>query len=64
MPYHNNTVAVLATATNTLLGQPIIVGWGPTGLAITPDGKRVYVANNADNTVSVIDTATNPKPTG
>jgi YVTN family beta-propeller protein len=27
-------------------------------VAITPDGKRVYVANNADGTVSAINTAT------
>jgi YVTN family beta-propeller protein len=64
--YHNNTVAVLDPATNTPIGPPIIIpglfgsfASAPTGLAITPDGKRVYVANNASNTVSVIDTATN-----
>ncbi|MDV6278220.1 hypothetical protein R3Q06_32665 [Rhodococcus erythropolis] len=27
-------------------------------MAVTPDGARVYVANNVDGTVSVIDTAT------
>ena len=27
-------------------------------MAITPDGKHVYVANNSDGTVSVITTAT------
>ena len=30
----------------------------PIGVTITPDGKHVYVANNGDGTVSVIDTAT------
>ncbi len=29
------------------------------GLAITSDGARVYVTNQVDHTVSVIDTATN-----
>ena len=29
------------------------------GLAVTPNGKSVYVANTGDNTVSVIDTALN-----
>jgi YVTN family beta-propeller protein len=35
--------------------------WGnvPQGVAITPDGTKVYVANASDNTVSVINTATN-----
>jgi YVTN family beta-propeller protein len=29
------------------------------GVAVTPDGKHVYVANQGPNTVSVIDTTTN-----
>jgi YVTN family beta-propeller protein len=28
-------------------------------VAVTPDGKHVYVTNVGDNTVSVIDTETN-----
>jgi len=28
-------------------------------VAVSPDGTRVYVTNNKDNSVSVIDTATN-----
>ena len=35
------------------------MGNGPFGVAVTPDGKHVYVANNASNTVSVIETASN-----
>ena len=35
------------------------VGNYPCGVAVTPDGKKVYVANNEDNTTSVIDTTTN-----
>jgi YVTN family beta-propeller protein len=31
----------------------------PFGVAVTPDGSKVYVANEASNTVSVIDMATN-----
>jgi len=31
----------------------------PWGVAVHPDGSRVYVANYRDNTVSVIDTVTN-----
>ena len=35
----------------------IPVGRGPKGLALSPDGKQLYVANRSDDTVSVIDTA-------
>jgi len=34
----------------------IPVGRNPRGLAISPDGKRLYVANRLDDTLSVIDT--------
>jgi YVTN family beta-propeller protein len=54
-----STVAVIATATNTLVGSPIMVGTGPLGVAVTPDGSKVYVTNDDTNTVSVIATATN-----
>jgi YVTN family beta-propeller protein len=51
-------VSVIDTATNTVVGAPIPVGNLPFGVAVTPDGNKVYVANEVDNTVSVIDTAT------
>ena len=35
------------------------VGRYPNGVAITPNGKFAYVANQRSNTVSVIDTANN-----
>ncbi len=35
------------------------VGTVPTGVAVTPDGKRIYVTNETDGTISVIETATN-----
>jgi YVTN family beta-propeller protein len=34
----------------------IPVGHNPRGLALSPDGKRLYVANRLDDTLSVIDT--------
>ena len=37
----------------------IPVGSLPWGVAVTPDGSKVYVANFNDNTVSAIATATN-----
>jgi YVTN family beta-propeller protein len=52
-------VTVIATATNTVVGSPITVGNDPYGVAVTPDGSKVYVANLADGTVTVISTATN-----
>jgi outer membrane autotransporter protein len=59
-----NTVSVINTATDTVL-TTISVGNGPAGVAISPDGTRVYVTNpgsgglGGGKTVSVIDTATN-----
>jgi YVTN family beta-propeller protein len=35
------------------------VGNFPHGVAVTPDGTKVYVTNAGDSTVSVIDTTTN-----
>ena len=55
----SNTVSVIDTATNTVVGAPISVGSNPAGVAITPDSTRAYVANFSSNTVSVIDTTTN-----
>ena len=49
---------MIATATNTVVGSPISVGKA-LGVAVTPDGSKVYVTNNGDGTVSVIATATN-----
>lgn len=34
------------------------VGANPKGLALTPDGKQIWVANHLGNSLSVIDTAT------
>jgi YVTN family beta-propeller protein len=52
----SNTVSVIDTATNTMAAT-VAVGSGPKGVAVTPDGTRVYVANYYSYTVSVIDTA-------
>jgi YVTN family beta-propeller protein len=38
--------------------RAIGVGGWQTPVAVSPDGKRVYVANRDTDTVSVIDTAT------
>jgi YVTN family beta-propeller protein len=66
----DSNVSVIDTASNTVV-TTIPVGSAPNGVAITPDGARpnesddrhhrplAYVTNGADNTVSVIDTASN-----
>ncbi len=50
-----DSVTVIDTATNTVIGAPIIVGGNPDGVVVSPDGTRVYTANTPDS-VSVIDT--------
>lgn len=56
---HNGTVFVIDTATYNVTGE-VEVGMQPVGIAITPDGSKVYVVNEWwVDTVSVISTATN-----
>jgi YVTN family beta-propeller protein len=63
------SVSVIDTDSNTVMAT-ILVGGFPEGVAITPDGadrygrddrhqSLAYVTNQLDNTVSVIDTASN-----
>jgi YVTN family beta-propeller protein len=51
----DNTVSVIDTATKMVVAT-IPVGNNPSGIAVSPDGKRVYVANSGSNNVSMIDT--------
>ncbi len=44
--------------TNTVTAT-VKVGEGPFGVAVSPDGTKVYSVNNIDNDVSVIDSSTN-----
>jgi|SRR5712671_4242095 len=69
--WNSNTVSVIDTATNAV-SATIPVGPTPMGVAVSPDGSKVYVANELHD-VSAIDTATNtviatipfgPFPTG
>jgi YVTN family beta-propeller protein len=50
-------VSVIDAATNKVITTIAPVGHNPNGVAVTPDGSKVYVT--APNTVSVITTATN-----
>jgi YVTN family beta-propeller protein len=56
---NDDSVSVIDAATNMVIGSPIMVGADPQGVAVTPDGRAVYVANKGSNTTSVIDTGTN-----
>jgi len=53
-----DSVSVIETVTNAVIAT-VPVGFSPFGVAVTPDGSKVYVANSSSNTVSVIDTVTN-----
>jgi YVTN family beta-propeller protein/parallel beta-helix repeat protein len=53
-------VSAIDTSNNTIIATMDIVGGSPIGLAVTPDGKKVYVANSnisGNSTLSVIDTS-------
>ncbi len=53
------SVKVVDAISNQLVGRPITVGAFPLGIAVTPNGKFVYVANFSSSNVSVIATAAN-----
>ena len=48
----------LSASSNYVITR-IAVGKNPRGVAMSPNGKRLYVANRMDDTLSVIDTASN-----
>jgi YVTN family beta-propeller protein len=53
-----NTVTAFDPSTNQVVGSPIQTGGGPNSIAITPNGKRAYVANSTGQSVTVIETGT------
>ena len=46
------------SASSNYVVTRIAVGRNPRGIALSPDGKRLYVANRLDDTIGVIDTGT------
>jgi DNA-binding beta-propeller fold protein YncE len=54
----SNGMTPIATATNTR-GKPIKIGAIPTAIAITPDGRTAYIADEHPATVTPVATATN-----
>ncbi|WP_308638052.1 YncE family protein [Paenibacillus silvisoli] len=56
----NRSVYAIDTQTNTVIATitfPVTAGVG--GLAVTPNGARVYVLCNGDDTIRIVGTATN-----
>lgn len=59
-PTGNSNVSIIdTTADQYSVIANVSVGWGALGVSVTPDGKKVYVPNSLNNTVSVIDTESN-----
>jgi YVTN family beta-propeller protein/autotransporter-associated beta strand protein len=56
---NSNSISVINTATNTVIGAAIAVGSNPDAVAVSPNGTRIYVTSFNSNTVSVINAATN-----
>src|ERR1700761_6603188 len=54
----DDTLSVINAQTNQVTAT-VPAGVGPEGVAVTPDGSRVYVANSGAAQVSVLDTANN-----
>jgi YVTN family beta-propeller protein len=52
--FSNDRIEVFSLQTEAF-GTPISVGKMPLGLALTPDGSKLAVANSGDGTVSIID---------
>jgi YVTN family beta-propeller protein len=55
--FADNTVSVIDTASGAVVAT-IPVAEGPHGMAITQDGRTVYVTGDGSSAMSVIDTAT------
>ena len=50
-----NSILLLETITNSPYGNPITAGDGPVALTFAADGKRLFVANAGDSTLTVFD---------
>ena len=57
--YTDGTVSMIDPMFNAVIAT-IDVGNTPTGLVVSPDGSRVYVANTDDDTISVITVRARP----
>ncbi len=53
--FKDNTVSIVDTSAGTVMGT-IPVAAGPHGMALSPDGRWLYVSSDGSSVVSVIDT--------
>jgi YVTN family beta-propeller protein len=60
IPKGRGTVLVIDAVTSKVIAT-VLVGYTPLGIAVTPDGSKIYVTNEGQSTVSVIDASTNKK---
>jgi YVTN family beta-propeller protein len=51
-----DTLSVIDPLTQTEVASVPGVGDGPNGIAVSPDGTRVYITNFSDDTISVLNT--------
>lgn len=51
----SGSVTVIERASNTV--KTLVTGAGAEGIDISPDGREVWVTNRSDNTISIIDVA-------
>lgn len=56
-PSERRALATDLSASANYVSSRITVGSGPRGLALSPDGRKLYVANRTGDTISVVDTA-------
>lgn len=61
--YSEDSVSVIDTATNQVVGSPIPAGDGPYSMAVTPNGQTLYVASEISEDLTAINTQTN-QPVG
>ena len=54
-----NTVSVIDSSTNQVVGKPIPVGTNPIGIAFNPASGKLYVSSINDNMISVISSQIN-----
>jgi YVTN family beta-propeller protein len=61
VPHRVDSISTIDVKTRTKHPTDIPVGANPSGVAVTPDSKTAFVANNTGTTVSTIDVKTRTK---
>ena len=47
-------VRIFDFATAQVIDEPVDVGLSPTGIAVTPNGGKIYIVNSDENSVTVL----------